>query len=360
MKRTRLYLLAALSLAVACQQPSVAPRPTIPMVLSVAADSSGLGRIAAQAGHAAPDGHVAIIGEPQDAITLAMRFLGSDLVDNVSGRPGRDSLPDFAGETFTVLMDKENAPYRHFFNEGPELEGQLDSLREIAVRHALRAWGKESNAKLLIYTSSLQARYGLFDVDTLQQLTGGCSRLLSPVHVMLEKALLQDARHLLVWAPREVRHAAVYESVLQEISADPTATITVLTPDPALDVRTEFRNLLRQYQAIGGPVIDALLIDSYTAPMKSLQAELGMIRHSGTDEDAAFSQMLSPGFMMLDAAGSLVESTYEILRARNWFTHKISRPKVAYYESLESAEGELSYRPVSAYYVQRTYVSDID
>ena len=168
-----------------CKEVTTTPRPTIPMVYSILADSTGQAHLVSMAGDRGAEGSIAIIGEP------SRRFQSNDAVDNIDGRPSRDSLPDFAGERFDVILDALFAPYG---------ETSLDSLREAAVTNALFAWDstcfrsttdsrpllRKQRSKLLIYTSALQAAYGLFDVDTLQQLTGGKSRLLSPALLMMQ------------------------------------------------------------------------------------------------------------------------------------------------------------------------------
>ena len=108
MRKTVFSLVVLVAAAVSCKQVQVPPRPTLPLVHVIAADTVGTGRLAAMAGRSG--GSVAIIGEPENAILLARRFQGADHVDNVDGRPVRDSLPDVAGETFDVVMDAMNAP----------------------------------------------------------------------------------------------------------------------------------------------------------------------------------------------------------------------------------------------------------
>ena len=369
MNRVILSGLAALSLLLSCKREAPSPRPTIPLVLEIAADTSGAGGLAAKAGSRGADGSIAIIGEPSDVLTLARRFQSCDLVDNVDGRSVRDSLPDFAGETFDAILDVFNTPYAHFL--APPV--QPDSLREAAVRAAVSAWDslafrspadkkailKKSQAKILIFTSSLQAAFGLFDVDTLQQITGGKSRLLSPVDVMLEDALATGQKNLAVWTTREAREADVWENAFAVKDPTGEARLSVLVPDAALDVRTELRNLLRQYQGTGR-TLDVLMVDRFDIDPAPLASELAMIRRAGTEEDAAFDRMLSPGFRLLTPAQSLIRSTYDILRGQRLFTHRIARPAIRYYETVEGAQGHSVLMEVAPAYVQSTYVSDIN
>ena len=248
----------------------------------------------------------------------------------------------------------------------------LDSLREAAVLNAVCAWDslswrsatdakpllRKQRSKLVILTSSLQARWGLFDVDTLQQMCGGACQVLSPVPVLLEEAYAAGARRLLVWTSRDIRESGVWEAVFAQ-KAYPDARLRVITPESALDVRTELRNLLREYQE-SGEGLDALLLDSYTLPTGPLHSELDIIRQEGREEDAAFQAMLSPIFRIWDPASALVEVTYRTLRERHLFTHQIARPAACYYETAESRDGWSILVETSAQYAQRTYVPDFD
>jgi len=359
MKRICILILALLAVLPACKRVIFTPRPTIPLVLSVAADTLGAGRVAAHAGHHGSQGAIAIIGEPVDGMLLAHRFQTEDNMDNVDGRALRDSLPDFAGETFDVILDAVSAPYSHFLSEQENAIGKssLDSLREAAVINALFAWDSLGLAKVLIFTSPLQAVYGLFDVDTLQQLTGGRSHLISPVKTMLADAAASGARELAVWASRDVRSSKVYETVFNEMGTE--GNLSVITPEQALDARTRFRSLLRQYRSTGRK-LDALLLDGFAQDPAPLLSELAMIRQCGTEEDMAFCRMLSPSFVVIDPLTSVVSATYKLLRRDNLFTHRIHRPMVRYFETVESASGEITHEEVHAHYAQQAYVQDFD
>ena len=115
MMKKHLFVPLALLAIVSCKEVKLQPRPALPLVHVLAADSTGTARLVAQSGTRGGEGSIAIIGDPEAAILLARRFQGSDRVDNIDGRPQRDSLPDFAGETFDVVMDAGNAPYDRFW-----------------------------------------------------------------------------------------------------------------------------------------------------------------------------------------------------------------------------------------------------
>lgn len=370
-------LVSAVLLAAACEEAQVPSRPTLPLVYEIVADSTGTAALIAQSGRRGGEGSIAIIGEPESAIVVGRLFQGCDRVDNVSGTPGRDSLPDFAGESFDVIMDAQGSPYARFWASAQMLPDSLqgtvlDSLREIAVRNAVNAWDslawrsvsdarpvlRKQRAKMIILTSSLQARWGLFDVDTLQNLCGGNCPVISPVNTLLDEAYASGAREIAVWTGREEASAGVWEAAFAEkVWAD--AHLAVITPSAALDVRTELRDVLRQYRETGR-ALDALLIDRYDVPVAPLESELRLIRQEGLEEDAAFNAMLSPVFAIWDPGSSLVRYTYNLLREQHLFAHRIARPEVFYYESAESREGTPLLVETSAEYAQRSYVPDFD
>ena len=352
----------------ACKHADSVQRGTIGLVQSIVEDTTGIRGIVEKAGWNGADGVIALAGEPGDVLAMTKCFVTADLMDNVDGRRQRDSLPDFAGETFHALLDAYNAPYSQFTGS-PE---GLDSLREVAVKGAIHAWDtvcfrsandhriplRKASAKILIFTSSLQAEYGLFDVDTLQAMLGGKCRVLSPVSILVDNALAAGAQNILVWAPDAVRESKVWEKAL-EARHRTDATLAVYTPKPAVDVRTQLRDILRQYLVTGLP-LDALIVDSYSVDLAPLQSELKLIRLGGTEEDVAFDKMLSARFQILDPAGALLINTYNLLREENLFAHKIAKPAVKYYRSAESFSGEVILVDTPASYVNRTYVSSLN
>lgn len=362
MKKTVILAVALMALF-SCRNSTLPPRPTIPLVESIVRDTSGLAAIVARAGNATT-GSIAIIGEPQEAVTLSRLFLSVDAVDNIDGREVRDSLPDFAGEQFDVILDANNAPYGHYISE------EIDSLREAAVHGAMFAWDStclkssssrqkllKSRAKILIFSSPLHSAYGLFDVDTLQQLCGGRSRIVTPVEITLADAVSSGAKNIAVWASRDVKASGAYESAFAEMGNE--GTVTSVTPENALDVRTEFRSLLRQYQATGLSM-DALVLSGYDIDPTPLNSELALIRRGGTEEDIAFGRMLSPGFVILAPGACLTSAIYRYMREHNLFTHRIARPYARWFETVESEHGDPAIMEISALYVHFAYVQDFD
>lgn len=202
----------------------------------------------------------------------------------------------------------------------------------------------------------MQGEFGVSDVDTLQTLCGGKSILLTPTDILLEQAYASGARNLVVWTGRATRRSNAWQSVFARKGwAD--ARLAVLTPESALDIRTEFRNLLRLYRSSGRPM-DALIMDSYNFDRTYLESELSLIRREGTEEDSAFNKMISKGFRILDPQQALIRTTYDMLRSQRLFTHRIARPSLHYYETEEGESGLPVLVEVTPAYIQETYVQD--
>ncbi len=370
----KLVLTAALLLSLAalfsCRRTVYVPRPTIDLVWQIVSDTASRRQVAATAGSWGPSGSIAIFGEPSDAMALGQHLASVDVVDNVDARTERDSIPDFAGEVIDIIMDSYNAPYSHFLDSGQE---GLDSLRALAVEGAMYAWdstslGRSSDrtvrlfknrAKILVFTSPLQARWGLFDADTLQQLAGGRCHLLSPSKLMLGQAMQSGPAAIVVWTSALVSGAGVYDSVFEELEHE-GSSLKVMVPEAAFDIRTELRNLLRQARADGISSLDVLVIDSFAADPGQLESEIRMIRREGTEEDLAFSRMLSPSFRILTPAASVAREIYGLMRSENLFAHRIARPATHYFETDESDDGEIVIVELGARYVRSAYVPDFD
>ena len=114
---------------VSCRERQTVTRDTIPYVQQLAVDTVGTFSLVNTYRTAGTKGSIAVIGEPEAAARLASVLLTADEVDNIDGKPAPDRLPDFAGETFDILLDLYNAPYVRMAASSP------DSLREVAVRN---------------------------------------------------------------------------------------------------------------------------------------------------------------------------------------------------------------------------------
>ena len=248
------HILTVLALLVAfasCNERPAVVRDTIPYVKQLAADTTGSFRLVHTYRTAGTKGSIAVIGEPEAAARLASVLLSADLIDNIDGRTAPDRLPDFAGETFDILLDLYNAPYIRLAASSP------DSLREVAVRNAViavdsvafsnasdpRSRLSKTRAKVFVLANSLLSEYGKFDVDTLFKMAGREAIILTPVEAMLLEARRSGCKSVAVWAPAEARSA--YENAAKRLAPQMDVTVVSTTGNGIL--RPAFRDMLGIY-----------------------------------------------------------------------------------------------------------------
>jgi len=344
--RKLIPVLAVLLVTVSCHERKEVVRDTIPYVKQIAEDSTGTFSLVKTYRPSGARGSIAIIGEPEACLLLAPEFLTADNVDNIDGKSRKDRLPDFAGETFDVIMDLYNAPYRRMAAASP------DSLREVAVRSVVMALDtvsysnaldpssrlSKNRAKVFVLASSLPAGYGRFDVDTLFKMAGKEALVLSPVEAMLSAAERSDCRHVAIWAPAEAR--AVYEQTAADLFPGLQVTVLSTAATGSGDLRQSFREMLRAYRNLHpSGVLDAVLLDSFEADTDELLAEQEHIHRQITEEDMAFDRILAPQFRFIEPKSSLTGATYRLLREQNLFTHDIAYPSARFYQTEEDRDG---------------------
>ena len=369
MRNTILFLGTCLLMA-ACHERQAPVRDTIPYVKQLAADTAGTHSLLASYRSAGTMGSIAVIGEPEAALRLANCLLEADEVDNIDGKARPDRLPDFAGESFDILMDQYNAPYTRMAASSP------DSLREVAVRNTVMSVDSvaysnaldpmsrlpKRRAKVFVLANSLLAEYGQFDIDTLFKMVGREALVLTPVEAMLETAAKAGCRNVAVWAPQEARSA--YEHAAKILAPEMEVTVVSTTGNGML--RPAFRDMLRIFRSLKPKAtLDAVLLDSFTADLEELAAEQEHIHRQITEEDMAFDRILTPHFRFIEPNECLTSALYRLLRERNLFTHDIAYPSVRYYQTEENRDGEYVPVEVSAEYISAhanpdPYVPDLD
>ena len=369
MKHT-IPFLALLLVLVSCHERQAVLRDTIPYVKQIAVDTTGTFTLVSTYRTAGTKGSIAVIGEPEAASRLASFLLHADNVDNIDGKARPDSLPDFAGESFDIILDEYNDPYVRLAASSP------DSLREVAVRNAVIAIDTVAysnaldpksrlaarRAKVFVLANSLLAEYGKFDIDTLFKMAGREAVILTPVEAMLKEAADAGYKSVAVWAPAEARSA--YENAARELTPGMDVTVVSTTGNGLL--RPAFRDMLRIYRSLKpGSNLDAVLLDSFTANLEELGAEKEHIHRQITEEDMAFDRILMPRFRFIEPNASLTSALYRLLREKNLFTHDIAYPTVRYYQTEENRDGEFVPVEVSAAYLSAhkksdPYVPDLD
>ena len=363
-------VLALLVALASCNERQVVLRDTIPYVKQLAVDTTGSFRLIHAYHTAGTKGSIVVIGEPAAAGRLASVLLEADFVDNIDGRSKPDRLPDFAGETFDILLDEYNDPYIRMAGSSP------DSLREVAVRNAViavdsvaysnaldpRSRLSKTRAKVFVLANSLLAEYGQFDIDTLFKMAGREAIILTSVEATLQECVRSGYKSVAVWAPTEARSA--YENVAKALTPNMDVTVVSTTGNGIL--RPAFRDMLRVYRSLKpGSNLDAVILDSFTVNQEELEAEKEHIHRQITEEDMAFDRILMPHFRFVDPSVAVTGALYRLLREKNLFTHDIAYPTIRYYQTEENLDGEFVPVEVSAAYLSaqsqpETHVPDID
>ena len=114
-------------------------------------------------------------------LTVLDKLICLDCFDNITGREGRDSILDFAGEHFIYLADQANMPYGNY-----NAEGNSEYLQELALKDALflldddyfansieeRPTGRKPRAKILVVACNTATAYGLDLIRAMLEQTG--------------------------------------------------------------------------------------------------------------------------------------------------------------------------------------------
>ena len=109
-------------------------------------------------------------------LTVLEVMLTIDKMDNITGEPGSDGIPDFAGENFTFFGDMANMPYGNYASENKN-----EFFKELVVKDALfllgnkywlsaiddQAQGVKEPSKIIVIACNTATAWGLNSIDTL-------------------------------------------------------------------------------------------------------------------------------------------------------------------------------------------------
>lgn len=342
-----LVALVLVLLCASCRERVTGGRPVIPYVAGLLADSSSYDYGILSGWDAANKaGSIAVIGEPEDALSLTEQLLTCDRYDNIDGSNRPDGLPDFSGEVFAPVLDVANAPYSGYFSHDNE-----DFLSEITVRNFLAALDTacflssydtdrlvhKAPAKMVILASSYSAAYGYFNVDTLCHAAGRAV----PV-IPLPKAMLDFAwdRHgnglnLGIWTSRDVLGAGIWSAVFPYAArhrGDAKATYSVFAPEMSGTILDRFMSFMQMYAAAGNTAkLSALVLDDPSVPLDSLREAAASILKVDRDSYITWRNLLADDFEIIDGGTAVSASCYAYLRQYNRFTHKVAYPDVKVY-----------------------------
>ena len=336
----RICTIALLFVLSACQQSEQVSRPVSAFVRAIISNGeSRAHQVVASAGAPLAADDIYLIGSRQDCQLLGDALVRSDRFDNTDGIQAEDRLPDFAGETFTLIQDVANEPYDGYIDAG-----NYDFLRSIAVSNVVNALdtvcyispydreglSRKNKAKLILFTSSVFAAYGQFEVDTLLSTLGCSIPVVFPLEEMLDEVFAagKSSCHIGVIADSLSAGSGAYASLFrqkcQELGIE-DADCICFPRNPEADPLTSF---LDNYIAAGySAPLDALLIDDYSADMDEVAASMERIRSVMSEESYNYGWLLRDDCRLLDVQSTAAQRCYAFLRGNALFTHRIALPR---------------------------------
>ena len=342
-------VLLAAFLAGGCRETVRSGRPTVPFVENIL---NGHGRewsLVSGFSPSDPKGSIALIGPEDRNMELAGHFLKGDVFDNIDGRLAPDDLPDFAGERIDIICDAANTPYGAF------LGGREDSLRAVTVRNFLFALDttlsigafdnerleRKANAKMMVFTSPLSAKYGAFDVDTLVRSGGKAVPVIFPARLMLDRQLDRNIPHLHVAVLTDSLTAAsgAWQDVFDELAAQ-RGVLGCGCIAFSCDSVSYAGTVLDGYRAAGGNMpISAVIIDDPSVDIDAVRDSFGWIMRVQSEANLGYRKLIADSFTIVDAWRAVTDECYHFLRRTNNFTHDIAYPYAKEYLTVGATSG---------------------
>lgn len=292
-------------------------------------------------------GSIALIGPFEADSVLAARLLTADDVDNIDGRAVPDGLPDFAGEQIDIIADESclNIP----LSESEELRtaavrtfmAALDTAFSLGAFDDERLQSKLP-AKLVVYTSSINAEAGAFDVDTLCRSTECTIPVVFPSRVVIGQQLDRNIEHLHIAVLTDSLTAAsgVYPRIFDEMSRSRGILGTGCTAFYA-GSSSDMNSILSLYKASGGNMpISALLIDDRSVNIEMLKTSLEEVLSVQNEANLNSRKLVTRDLTLVDVEKAVADECYRILRHRNIFTHNISYPVSKSFMTVKSSSGD--------------------
>ena len=152
------------------------------VVAAVCAAVGGL--VAEAAGCPRRECPIGVFDSGVGGLTVLEKLLSVDVMNNATGKPGADGIPDLQGERFTFLGDQANLPYGNYAGYGKSM-----FLRELAIRNALfltsdgyyrdaaEAFpgGEKDPAKIVVIACNTATAYGLKAIEST--FLNSCARI---------------------------------------------------------------------------------------------------------------------------------------------------------------------------------------
>lgn len=313
-----------------------------------------------------PQGEILLIGPERECSRLADIFASIDVRDNVDGSYKPDGLPDFAGETIACIIDTTGRTerYLHAGAAGGNGSGEsgrfiLDSFRNAldTVIHVtpydLEGIGHKRPAKLILSVDPFLTQVARHEVDTLFHALGSKVHVISP-YDGIEAAVSGpagggDAVTAVMHDPVLAASAAYRQNfMLQDSGKGDISCIT--PPDTVANLFTAF---LDDYIAAGhDKALNLLAVADFYADVQRLRDEYASTLSVLNKDSARYSGYLAKDFRIVGSVQTTMARCYDLMRADNLFSHRISKPQiVVYYCHPDPQDSDVSFL-VPAHYVQ--------
>ena len=287
------------------------------------------------------DGVISLFGTPYEVARMTEYLLSADNFNNVDGSFKADSLPDFAGEMFSPVLDLANSPYQDYIDVDSEM-----LLEDIVARAFLSALDTavfrspsdtlptypRKKAKIVVFTSSLFSALGAADVDTLNAVSGRKIPVIFAPAAMAEYLYIRHSKgmNVGVLTTPAVLGAGVYSSVFPKVlkeHADQKSTYSVFCPDTVRSEAGKLRSFLSMYgtSGVGGP-LTAIIVDDASVDMDAMREAVDALVSSDAPQDVALKSHLAKDFELVSPDKAVAAVCYRLMRNRNIFTHKIAYP----------------------------------
>lgn len=300
-------------------------------------------------------GVISVIGPIEETVLFSESLLQLDFFDNIDGKKAPDGLPDFAGETISLLLDAADEPYSGYFNEMNE-----NFISEIAAKASVFAISdsccsspfdrknlqEKKRAKIIVLASSYFSKYGYNDVKALFRHFGKDIEVISPVQSSVSHVLdnCKDIRNIGVWADIDVISSGVYSEVyktMTEASGIEETECVCLSASMEGTARDKVMRYLNMYSYAGyDSPLSAVIVDALDCA-DSLDAMNAAAREIMTAEDSSltgYKNLLGQGFSFVSPKNTMAEDCYMYLRKSNRFTHRIAYPAAEGFVAVPSAD----------------------
>ena len=349
---SRVCMISAVCLAVACGPHTASMRPTIEYVEEIMNGTRSHERsILEYSAEPMPGRDISIIGNSAFCFGYADFLEEYDERDNVSGAHSPDDLPDFAGETFVCIAEDSSSVARIRRSDTLGLRRDavmsmlcaLDTVVHITP-YDLEGSGRKSSSKLVVLADPCLAEFGLFDMDTLKKAAGNSVPLVSTFDLMLAELFEgRQGRNLNVGVicNSELVPEEVYASRFRRAASAAGVPESECLVFPSEGRDSLLYRMLADYCRSGGTgLLDAVLVDDPAVMPDSIKTELADIVSLMNASSITYGRMLAPDFRLIHGFDVLAEYCYDWLRSRNMFTHNIAMPEIELYRPVPAPGSE--------------------